>query len=601
MIPLPFPPVPSSLRPGPMRSRASRIGTLSGWMLSLGLCTLVASSFGADGSAATVKWQNLRDTLPLEGAGWTRTEHPYDRLPADARASVRPEVWKLAQDSAGLCYRFVTDATALRARWKLRRTDRLALSHMAATGVSGLDLYVRDAGEWHWLAVARPDKPDENERLLVHDLSPKKREYLLYLPLYNGIESIELGLPEGAALEKAPDRYRSVRPLVFYGTSILQGGCASRPGMAYPAILGRALDRPSINLGFSGNGKSEPEMAELLAQLDPAAYVLDSLPNLTPELAAERVEPFIRRLREAHPATPIVLVENVNYADTGFVEARRIRVADSNTQLRNLYEKLKEAGDAHLHYVASSLLLGGDGEDTVDGTHPTDLGFHRMAVGMEPILRAALADAGEPVVEEEGFVSLFDGKTLGDWKRQDGMPPIHRGAKWWVEDGALCGTQDPPGTGGLLWLNRPFKDFVLKLQVKLTWPMDTGVFLRMAPNGLSHQVCVDYREGSDIGAIFIPFVGHRYVSRFADGKYLVDPEKWNDLEIRIEGNPARIRVWMNSRLLTDYQHTEKTARGLPPQGGIALQVHPTLPDQNLWGAGNIVRYRNIRIKELNRP
>lgn len=348
-------------------------------------------------------------------------------------------------------------------------------------------------------------------------------------------------------------------------------------------------------------------MASLLAELDPAAYVLDSLPNLDAPLAKERIEPFFRILRDRHPTTPIVLVENINYSDAGLVETKRIRVVGVNSMLRELYDRLRKAGDTQVYYVSSAHMLGGDGEDTVDGTHPTDLGFSRIAEGMGPFLREALAGSpanlGAPVprLAEEGFVPLFDGKSLGDWKRHDGMPPIHRGAKWWVEDGAIVGTQDPPGTGGLLWLNRPFTDYILKLEMRFTWPMDTGVFLRVGPTALSHQVCLDYRPGSDVGAIFIPFVGHKYVSRFADGARLVNPEAWNAVEIRIEGEPARIRVWLNSRLLTDFQHRPETTRGLPPRGGIAFQVHPDVEGISAWGPGNAVRIRNIRIKELKRP
>ena len=214
----------------------------------------------------------------MEGKGWTKTTHPYDRLPAEAEGVVRPPVWNLAKDSAGLRYRFVTDADTVRARWKVRKPN-LALPHMPATGVSGLDLYVRAGDKWHWIGVGRPEH-EVNETTLAQGLRREKREYILYLPLYNGIDSVEIGVPPNAIVEAAPDRYAGKKPAVFYGTSILQGGCASRPGMAYPSIIGRMIEWPAINLGFSGNGKTEPEVAKLLAELDPAVYVMDSLPNL---------------------------------------------------------------------------------------------------------------------------------------------------------------------------------------------------------------------------------------------------------------------------------------------------------------------------------
>lgn len=576
-----------------MRSTPLRFATL---LCALTL-NLAAAQSPADAEKSAV-WHNL-SALPLEGRMWAATDvkHRYDRLPAKAEGVVRAPVWALAQDSAGLSYRFVTDADLIRARWKLRKPDRLALPHMPATGVSGLDLYVRDAGEWKWLANGRPEK-GENERTLVRGLTKSKREYLLYLPLYNGVESVEIAVPAGATFSPAPDRDPARRPIVFYGTSILQGGCASRPGMAYPAIVGRLLDWPVVNLGFSGNGKTEPEMAQLLAELDPAAYVLDSLPNLDVAQVKERVEPFIATLRAKHPLTPIVIVENVNYADTGLLESRRTKVYEANTYLRKLFDRLKAAGDKRLHYLHASHLLGGDGEDTVDGTHPTDLGFMRMAQGAAPVIREALRAAGREVPDDPGFVPLFDGKTLAGWGPHEGMPPIHQGGKWWVEDGQMLGTQDPPGKGGFLWVDKPFIDFILKLQVRLSYPMDSGIFVRVGPDGRSHQICLDYRPGSDVGAIFIPFIGHAYVYRNQEGAKLVRPDDWNDVVVRMEGEPARIRVWLNEHLLTDFQHTEKTTQGIPSSGGIALQVHPDVANMTTWKPGAAVRYRNIRIKEL---
>ena len=338
--------------------------------------------------APALDWHDARE-VGVEGKGWADTKHFYDRWPARAEKIVRGPVWNLGHDSAGLCVLFATDATAISARWTLRK-EPLAMAHMPASGVSGVDLYVKVKGKWRWLGSGRPDKFPTNEKELVKNLQPERREYLLYFPLYNGIEELKIGIPQRASFETGQRRPQEVKPIVFYGTSILQGGCASRPGMAYPAILSRRLDVPQINLGFSGNAWSEPEVAGLLAELDPSVYVLDPLPNMTAQMVAERLEPFVKTLREAHPKTPIVLVEHLPYPDGELVGPRRERYSNDNVRLLEIFNRLRKAGDKNLLYVSASNLIGADGEGTVDGTHPTDLGFMRMADAIEPTLRRAL-------------------------------------------------------------------------------------------------------------------------------------------------------------------------------------------------------------------
>jgi lysophospholipase L1-like esterase len=266
------------------------------------------------------------------------------------------------------------------------------MNHMPATGVSGLDLYVRRPDRaWRWLGVGRPESAD-NTAALASGLPPGEREFMLYLPLYNGVASVKVGVPAGARLGKAPARpAERSRPVVFYGTSITQGGCASRPGMVHTAIIGRHLDVPVINLGFSGSGRMEAVMAEFLAQLEPAVYVLDCLPNLTAAELTERVEPFVRILRQARPSTPILMVEDRTYTNAFILPGNRSRNDASRAAHKAAYERLVAAGVTGLHYLEGEGLLGADGEDTVDGSHPTDLGFMRQAAAMEKALRPLLA------------------------------------------------------------------------------------------------------------------------------------------------------------------------------------------------------------------
>jgi len=342
-------------------------------------------------SAPPFRWIDARE-LCVEGKGWADTRQFYDRLPAKAEGLVRDAVWNLSHDSAGLAIRFVTDATALSARWTLRK-EVLARPNMAESGVSGVDLYVHLNGGWRWLGAARPERTMTPEKHLTTGMSAERRECLLYLPLYNGVEKLEIGVPREARCEAPPPRSKGRKPIAFYGTSIVQGCSASRPGMAYPAILSRHLDCTFINLGFSGNAVCEPEIGTLLAELDPAVYVLDPLPNMTPQAVAERMPGLLKTLRAAHPKTPILLVENLEVGDAQVTPSRRSSYAQSNRELRHIFEQCRRAGDHNLFYIPGSHLLGDDGEGTVDRVHPSDLGFLRMAQEMEPPLRRALRQA----------------------------------------------------------------------------------------------------------------------------------------------------------------------------------------------------------------
>ena len=329
-------------------------------------------------SDVTNHWFDIRQ-LDVEGRGWNDTKDFYDRLPARAEGLARQPVRDLSRNSAGICVRFVTDATSLHARWAL--TDPwLYLPNMTAIGKSGLDFYVKMDKGCRWLAVGQP-AAQTNEVTLVENLIPGKREYLLYLPLYNGTKFVELGLPTNAVIEKAGAWGPGIRkPIVFYGTSILQGLSASRPGMVHSAILGRRFNWPTINLGFSGECKMEPEMADLLAELDPSVYVLDCLPNMVADEIKERVEPCVRKLSAAHPDTPIVLVEDRTLQDS-FLIAGRMEYyhLKDRAALKAAYEALKKSGVKNLYYIPGEHLLGDDGEGSVDGSHPTDLGSMRQA------------------------------------------------------------------------------------------------------------------------------------------------------------------------------------------------------------------------------
>ncbi|MFM7112772.1 MAG: SGNH/GDSL hydrolase N-terminal domain-containing protein, partial [Planctomycetota bacterium] len=216
-------------------------------LTTLGL-VLAFVSFGRTADE-NLDWHDIK-SLGLEGQAFADCKAPFDRLPARAEGVVRPGVWGLSRQSAGLCVRFVTDTPAIHAKWTLT-SPNLAMPHMPATGVSGLDLYMRSpqSGAWQWLGAGRPSGK-ENSAVIGSGYASGKHEFLLYLPLYNGVTEVSLGVARGKAVSKGPaypaDR---AKPVVFYGTSITQGGCASRPGMVHTAILGRRLGVPVVNLG----------------------------------------------------------------------------------------------------------------------------------------------------------------------------------------------------------------------------------------------------------------------------------------------------------------------------------------------------------------
>jgi hypothetical protein len=334
------------------------------------------------------EWRDVTE-WGVEGRGWTDHERKrwFDRFPAKAEGKVTKAVWNLSRHSAGMMVRFKTDANTIRAKWKLL-SSRLGMPHMPPSGVSGLDLYARDAkGQWRWTAATKPNK-QAMETTLLSGIVPGMREYALYLPLYNGTESLEIGVSKGAKFESlAP---RKAKPLVFYGTSITHGACASRPGLAHPAILGRRLDMPVINIGFSGNGRMHKEVGDLMVEVDAACYVIDCLPNLQPAAVTERCVPLVKQLRKARPDTPIVLVEDRRFANSWILPAKSKFHDENQAALQKAYKELQAAGVKKLHYLSGDLLLGDDTEGTTDGSHPNDLGFFRQADAFEPVLRQAL-------------------------------------------------------------------------------------------------------------------------------------------------------------------------------------------------------------------
>jgi len=316
------------------------------------------------------------DFFLIEGTTLTDSEKEnlYDRLPSSYKGKVRDAVWSLSKSSAGISVRFLSNSTTIRVKWELLNDAKM--NHMAETGIKGIDLYFRNNGKWQYLNTARP-AGKVNDYLLISNMDPVMREYRLYLPLYDGVTELEIGIDSLSSILK-PERTNN-KPIVFYGTSITQGGCASRPGMVHTSIISRKLDVECINFGFSGNGRMEKPLAELISGIDALFYVLDGTNNMTPEQIHENAIPLVEIIREKHPGTQIVFVEGLlndkSYLDQKTRDAENAK----NIALKKEFDEMKNRGFRNIYYIEQSGGKGTDSESTVDGVHLTDLGFSRYA------------------------------------------------------------------------------------------------------------------------------------------------------------------------------------------------------------------------------
>lgn len=330
-----------------------------------------------DASRFEILGKVYQDSLPV-----------YARIPQFKRDSVRKALWNLGQNSAGLAIRFRSNSPVIGTKWVAKFDN--SMNHMTATGIKGLDLYCIHDGKWRFVKSGRPTGKS-NCSVLIDNMTAEEREYMLYLPLYDGIDSLEIGIDSASFIAhpvvKSP--YRE-HPLVFYGSSIMQGGCASRPGMASSNIIGRRLDREIINLGFSGNAFVDLEVARIMADIDASVYVLDFVPNASPEQIRERMVEFATILRNAHSDVPIIFIEDPDFTYSIFDSEMRREIADKNAALNEMYKLLKKRGMKHIYLIRGNKLMSADGESTVDGIHSTDLGFTQYVDAVLPVIKKVI-------------------------------------------------------------------------------------------------------------------------------------------------------------------------------------------------------------------
>ena len=316
---------------------------------------------------------------------------PFTRIPAYLKDSVRPDLWERAKCSSGMGIRFATNSTAIAVRYNL--LTNMHMAHMADTGIKGTDLYILDDdGKWVFLNCNRPRKDSIQSKVYVDKLDGRMHEFMIYLPLYDGVNWMQIGVDSTAVITlPRVDNPRHDKRFVFYGTSILQGGCATRTGMVATSILQRDLNAECINIGISGEGKMDFCMARALATIpDVDAFIIDPVPNCTKLMCDTLTHDFINILRRARPDVPIFMVEGPLYSYENYNSFYRTYLKEKNYEFHKNYLRLKAENPRNLYYIDRENLWGPDNEGTVDGIHLTDVGFYFYAQKLKPYLEAVL-------------------------------------------------------------------------------------------------------------------------------------------------------------------------------------------------------------------
>ena len=296
----------------------------------------------------------------------------YRRIPADVAENTNERVIRLSKNTAGGRVRFTTDSPYIVIRADYERCG--IMTHMAGTGVGGFDVYIYEDGKEVYDRTFRPFLPENSVGGYegARDFPDASlRTININFPLYNPVDDIFIGIKEGSTLLPAPD-YKIEKPIVYYGSSITQGGCASRPGMAYEAHVTRRFDVNHINLGFAGAARAEDAIIDYIAGLDMSIFVYDYDHNApTVEYLAQTHEKAFKRIREAHPTLPIVMMSCPKFRKTKDEETRA-------KIIKATYDNAKAVGDENVYFIDGSELCL-DNDTTVDDCHPNDYGFKCMS------------------------------------------------------------------------------------------------------------------------------------------------------------------------------------------------------------------------------
>ena len=305
------------------------------------------------------------------------TSEPYTRIDTSVYKFDDKVAMKYAGYSTGLAVVFKTDSRNINAKWKTSGANGGA--NMTAILQKGLDLYIRKDGEWVFAGVGSPKMGkapyDTHESLIVGNMTPGVKECLLYLPVFDKVERLEIGIDPDASIEAMENPFRF--KIIFKGSSVTHGASASRPGMTYPARFGRDNGLYVCNMGFSGRSKLQKEFAHILADADADAFVFDTFSNPSGQVIRERFNEFVDIVRVSHPHTPLIFLQTERRETRNFnTRSEEIESVKQEAAEDVVRERMKT--DKHIYFIDSEGFLGDDHIGTVDGSHPNDIGFSRM-------------------------------------------------------------------------------------------------------------------------------------------------------------------------------------------------------------------------------
>jgi lysophospholipase L1-like esterase len=324
--------------------------------------------------------------LVVSGLPWFDEDKPVvRRLPARLKDSFREPVWALAQQPSGGRIRFRTDATKIGIIAK--NPDASVMEHITSIGQNGFDIYA----DGEYLGSASPNAAGSIVREWTVGLDRKMRDITIYMPLYKAVTIQSITIEPNSKIE-APSPFKIAKPVVYYGSSITQGGCASNPGLSLPAILARWLNTDFVNLGFSGQGIGDESVAKAMTEIDASCFVLDHWANPSDGQYKDTLGPFVDNLRKKYPKTPI-LITGPYYNTRAATDKGKAQQYDSKEQIaKEFVVQRRKAGDEFISFVDGKEMLSREQAiGLVDGLHANSLGFYFCAKGLEPHLRKALS------------------------------------------------------------------------------------------------------------------------------------------------------------------------------------------------------------------